>query len=63
MSPQLFASIYGRYEYLSSQVLAHSYSDLFLLLAVLTAASGVLAVFLRNPREASEGPGPGAGAH
>lgn len=63
MSPQLFASIYGRYEYLTSQVLAHSYSDLFLLLAVLTAASGVLAVFLRTSRKGSDTTGASAGAH
>jgi MFS family permease len=63
MSPQLFASIYGRYEYLSSQILAHSYSDLFLLLAVLTAASGVLAVFLRSSGEGGDTAGASAGAH
>jgi MFS family permease len=61
MSPQVFASMYGRYEYLSSQILAHSYSDLFLLLAVLTAASGALAVFLRSPRKGPDARG--AGAH
>jgi EmrB/QacA subfamily drug resistance transporter len=61
MTPQLFASIYGRYEYLTSQILAHSYSNLFLLLAVLTAASGVLAVYLRTSGKGPEGSG--AGAH
>jgi EmrB/QacA subfamily drug resistance transporter len=62
-SPEVFAAVYGRYEYLSSQILAHSYSDLFLLLAVLTAASGALAVFLRSSRTGSEKPAGAAGAH
>lgn len=61
MTPQLFASAYGRYEYLSSQVLASSYSNLFLILAVTTAASGVLAVYLRSVGKGPEGAG--AGAH
>jgi EmrB/QacA subfamily drug resistance transporter len=61
MSPQLFAQMYGRYEYLSTQVLADSYANVFLVIAGLTAAGVVLALFLRKPKS-SGGPGAGAAA-
>jgi ABC-type branched-subunit amino acid transport system substrate-binding protein len=63
VSAQTFAAMYGRYEYFSSQVLAHSYSNIFLILAVATAASGALVVFMRNPAKGGEVSGAAAGAH
>src|SRR5882757_225086 len=41
--------LYGRYLTLSSQVLATSYANLFLVVAVLTGAGVLLALFLRTP--------------
>jgi EmrB/QacA subfamily drug resistance transporter len=46
-SPELFASMYGRYQYLSSAALATSYANLFLVIAVLTGAGAVLALLIR----------------
>jgi hypothetical protein len=52
-SPQVFASMYGKYQYLSSQVLASSYAKLFLVIAVSTAACVGLALFPRSPTNES----------
>jgi hypothetical protein len=63
-SPQVFASMYGKYQYLSSQVLASSYANLFLVIAVLTAACVGLALFLRTPtNESSSATSAGAAPH
>jgi EmrB/QacA subfamily drug resistance transporter len=59
LAPDQFASMYGRYQYMSSEVLATSYSNLFLLMSLLTGAGVLLALFMRKP---SRGPGPGPGA-
>jgi len=53
ISPRVFASMYGKYQYLSSQVLASSYANLFLVIALLTAACVGLALFLRAPTNTS----------
>jgi len=60
-SPRVFASMYSKYQYLSSQVMASSYANLFLVVALLTAACVGLAVFLRSPTNASSS-GKSAGA-
>jgi MFS family permease len=58
-TPGVFAQIYGRYEYLSGQVLATSYANLFLIIAAVTATAVLLAVFMRKP---DRSPGPAAAA-
>jgi EmrB/QacA subfamily drug resistance transporter len=64
LSPEVFASMYGRYQYLNSQILATSYANLFLVLAVLTGAVAVLALFMRAPSKAVPADRSGsAGAH
>jgi MFS family permease len=57
-----FASAYGRYQDLSSQVLATSYSNLFLLIAGLTGAGVLLALFMRTPSRDTGG-SPAAAGH
>lgn len=47
--PGTFAAMYGRYQALSSQVLATSYANLFLIIAVVTGSGALLAVFTRSP--------------
>lgn len=49
LSPATFGQLYGRYQQLSVQVLATSYANLFLIIAVLTGAGCLLAFFLRKP--------------
>jgi hypothetical protein len=64
MSPDVFASMFGKYQYLNSQILATSYANLFLVIAVLTGAVAVLALFMRPPGKGSEAAkSAGAGAH
>jgi EmrB/QacA subfamily drug resistance transporter len=64
LSPEVFASMYGKYQYLNSQILATSYANLFLVLAVLTGAVAVLALFMRSPgKVAGDAKSAGAGAH
>ncbi|WP_445187436.1 MDR family MFS transporter [Pseudonocardia sp. Cha107L01] len=58
-TPGVFAQLYGRYEYLSSQVLATSYANLFLVIAAVTGAGVLLAIFMRKPDRTS---GPAAAA-
>ena len=62
MSPAVFASMYGKYQYLSSQILATSYANLFLVIALLTGSVAVLALFMRSPGKGS-GAANSAGAH
>lgn len=47
-SPEGFAQAYGMYRYLSTSVLATSYSNLFLLIALATGACTLLALTLRR---------------
>jgi EmrB/QacA subfamily drug resistance transporter len=64
VSPDLFAAMYGKYQYLSTQILATSYANLFLVIAVLTGAVAVLALFMRSPgKTAGDAKSAGAGAH
>ncbi|WP_156934974.1 MDR family MFS transporter [Pseudonocardia spinosispora] len=49
VSPDLFGRLYGEYRYLSGQVLAVSYANIFLVIAAATAACVLLAVFMRPP--------------
>ncbi|HTF50125.1 MAG TPA: hypothetical protein VK735_22010, partial [Pseudonocardia sp.] len=48
-TPQALGELYGRFQTLSTQVLATSYANLFLVVAVLTGAGVLLAFFLRKP--------------
>jgi EmrB/QacA subfamily drug resistance transporter len=60
MSAHLFASLYGRYQYLAAQIQATSYANLFLITAALTGAGVLLILFVGTSRR----PGaPSAGAH
>jgi EmrB/QacA subfamily drug resistance transporter len=64
MPPRVFASMFGKYQYLNSQILATSYANLFLVIAVLTGAVAVLALFMRPPGKGSDAAkSAGAGAH
>ncbi|MBB6380235.1 EmrB/QacA subfamily drug resistance transporter [Pseudonocardia eucalypti] len=54
-TPEGLGELYGRYRTLSVQVLATSYANLFLVVAALTGAGVLLALFLRKP-SATEGP-------
>lgn len=64
MSARVFAEAYGKYEYLSSQIMATSFANLFLVIALLTGAGVVLAVFIRPPDKSSgAAKSAGAGAH
>jgi EmrB/QacA subfamily drug resistance transporter len=47
--PGTFAAMYGRYQALASQVLATSYANLFLIIAVVTGSGALLALFMRSP--------------
>lgn len=60
-TPGVFAQLYGRYEYLSSQVLATSYANLFLVIAAVTGAGVLLAIFMRKP-DRTAGPAAAASA-
>jgi EmrB/QacA subfamily drug resistance transporter len=60
-TPGVFARLYGRYEYLSSQVLATSYANLFLVIAAVTGAGVLLAIFMRKP-DRTAGPAAAASA-
>lgn len=50
LSPTDFARMYGRYQQLSDQLLAVSYANLFLVIALMTAAGSVLALLIRDKR-------------
>jgi EmrB/QacA subfamily drug resistance transporter len=64
MSAPAFATMYNKYEYLSSQVLSVSYANLFLVIAVLTGAGTALALFMRAPtKDSAAAKSAGAGAH
>ncbi|MDT7667840.1 MAG: hypothetical protein QOC74_623 [Pseudonocardiales bacterium] len=60
-TPGVFAQLYERYEYLSSQVLATSYANLFLVIAAVTGAGVLLAIFMRKP-DRTAGPAAAASA-
>ncbi|HEX4246390.1 MAG TPA: MDR family MFS transporter [Pseudonocardia sp.] len=47
--PGTFAAVYGRYQALAGQVLATSYANLFLIIAVITGSGALLALFMRSP--------------
>jgi EmrB/QacA subfamily drug resistance transporter len=55
-TPQEIEELYGRYQILSAQVLATSYANLFLIVALLTGACVLFALFQRKPQGNSDGP-------
>jgi len=48
-APGTVAAMYGRYQALAGQVLATSYANLFLIIAVVTGSGALLALFMRSP--------------
>ena len=64
MTPQIFASAYGKYLSLSSQVMSVSFANLFLIIAGITGSGILLAVFIRTPAKGSgDATSAAAGAH